>query len=171
MITPRLDRNVLTDPSWWHWVVTIPLLGARLTGYSWAIWPAIVLCVGMGIYYLGRVRQWQPYPVQIRIAYTVLLIIGLVPVMWWVHGVQFFGTLAMVSVGYCPLARMLNLLPWNRTEPITAAFVFHNFLREPCAGGLIGWQSTPASAACCSLPATNVRSACSVSPADELCHE
>jgi hypothetical protein len=37
----------------------------------------------------------------------------------------------LVIFGYCLMARMLSLLPWNRTEPITADLVRRTFLSRP----------------------------------------
>jgi hypothetical protein len=37
----------------------------------------------------------------------------------------------LVIFGYCLMARMLSLLPWNRTEPITADLVRPTFLSRP----------------------------------------
>ena len=163
MSQPNIAREVLTDPSWWHWTLTIPLLALRLGGVSWSIWPAVGLCVVMCGYYLVRVRRLQPYPVQIRVGYLGLLLAGTLPAMEWIHWVQLFGTTAMVTVGYCPLARMLNLLPFNRTEPLTLAFVFRTFFHDPCAGGMLSWSSGPApAAACCSLAGRSLTAACAL---------
>jgi hypothetical protein len=46
--------------------------------------------------------------VQVRVAYMGLLAVGIVPWMQWVHRVQLFGSISMVTVGYCPLIRTLG---------------------------------------------------------------
>ena len=45
MTTPSINHAVLTDPSWWHWAFTIPLLGLHVRGVPWALWAAIGLCI------------------------------------------------------------------------------------------------------------------------------
>jgi hypothetical protein len=104
-------------------------------------------------YFLYCIRKFKPYPVQVRIAYLGLLVVGVFPGMQWVHWIQLFGTTAMVTVGYCPLIRRLSLAPLNRHEPLTVSLVWHAFVCEPCAGGLIQWSvnSKNPTVACCSV--------------------
>jgi len=175
MFSPIIDRDVFTDLSWWHWAVTIPLLASQLAGYHWAIAVASGLCAAMGIYFLYRLRQIRPYPVQVRIAYLGMLVIGTLPWMQWIHWLQLCGTTAMVTVGYCPLIRMLSLIPPNRNEPLTASLIWFIFARQPCTGGLVNWRAdSPCASSSCSLPTDRVTLACSLprreSTAKEYCH-
>jgi hypothetical protein len=164
MFEPSIDRRVLADLSWWHWVLTVPLLAAHLAGVAGALEVAIVLCLLAGGYFFARIGRLQPYPVQIRVAYLGLLLVGSLPWMQWLHWVQVIGTTAMITVGYCALARGLNLLPLNRDEPFTVSFVWSTFFRDPCAGGLVKWstESDEAPAACCALPPKSTGVACSL---------
>ncbi len=154
MARAHFDRSVLADPSWWHWAVTVPLLAGGLAGHRWALGAAAVLCVVFGVYYWRRLRQVRPYPVQVRIAYLLWLSAGAIPGMQWMHWVQLLGTAAMATVGYCPLLRMLSLLPLNRTEPLTMALAWRALFVDPPAGGLVAWtgQTEAPPATCCSLP-------------------
>jgi hypothetical protein len=159
MSRPILDRQVVRDASWWHWTLTIPLLAAQLLGYTWAVAAAMGLCAGAGGYFWYRLRKVQPFPVQVRIAYAGLLAVGIAPWMQWVHWVQLFGTISMVTVGYCPLIRLLMLVRPNRTEPLTAQLTWRVFVKEPRAGGLLNWPGAPGSrASCCD----SRRQACSI---------
>jgi len=135
--------RALVDPSWWHWAVTVPLLAAHLAGVADAIYLAIALCAAMAGWYLLKIRQLRPYPVQVRLAYLALLLIGTLPYMGWIYWVQLVGTSAMVLVGYCPLLRMLALAPWNRSEPISLGLV-KNVIVAPRSGGLLDGQRAPA---------------------------
>lgn len=132
-----------TDPSWWHWALTVPLLAAHLAGVADAIYLAIALCAVMAAWYLLKFRQLRPYPVQVRLAYLALLLIGTVPYMGWIYWVQLIGTSAMVLVGYCPLIRMLALAPWNRSEPFSLRLVKHVIVASR-SGGLLDGQRAPA---------------------------
>jgi hypothetical protein len=40
-------------------------------------------------------------------------------------------TLALVIFGYCPMARLLSLLPWNPYEPITMDLLRRTFRSRP----------------------------------------
>jgi len=160
MLEPSFDRKVLSDISWWHWALTVPMLAAHLSGVPGALEAAMLLCAVVGVYFYTRIGKLRPYPVQIRLAYLSLLLIGTLPWMQWVYWVQLVGTTAMVTVGYCPLARMLNLAPFNRDEPLTRSFVWRVFFQDPCAGGLVRWsaESVDAPVACCALPNTTTLS-------------
>ena len=164
MFRRMIDLRVFTDVSWWHWALTVPLLAAHLGGYPWAMVVAMGLCGCAAGYFLLRLRQFQPYPVQVRVVYLGLLAVGTLPWMQWVHWVQLAGTTAMAAVGYCPLLRILSIAPLNRTEPLTLALAWRVFVREPCAGGLVAWsaESQSPAAACCALPNSNTPVACSL---------
>ena len=43
----------------------------------------------------------------------------------------------MVAVGYCPLERLLSLMPWNCDGPPTARLVLATFLTPPTCGGIL----------------------------------
>ncbi len=161
MFNATIDRRVLADVNWWHWALTVPLLAAHLAGVAGTLETAVVLCGLVGGYFFARIGRLRPYPVQIRVAYLGLLLVGSLPWMGWLHWVQLLGTTAMITVGYCPLARFLNLLPLNRDEPFTASFVWRTFLQDPCAGGIVRW-SDKAPAACCALPPKSPGAACSL---------
>jgi len=76
----------------------------------------------------AREGELAAFPVQVRAAYLALLVAGLYPPLGFIHWVQLVGTWAMVLVGYCPLARALSLLPWNRSQPLSAALVRRTFV-------------------------------------------
>lgn len=163
MVSARLDRSVFRDPSWWHWVATIPLLILHLSGVSWAVAVAGVLCVAATAYFLKHTRAFKPYPVQIRLAYLVWMLVGLLPGMGWMHWIQLAGTSAMVTVGYCPLARLLNLMPLNRSGPLTWALIGRSFFRDPCAGGLVHWSvEAERRGGSCSIQTPSVGASCSL---------
>lgn len=140
MRTPQLDRSVIKAPGWWQWVLTVPLLVAHLAGNVWAIPVASGLCAFAAAVYFARLRHLHSYPVQIRVAYIFLLACGMVPGMEWIHWVQLIGTTVFVLVGYCLLARLLSLLPFNRLEPLTANLVWRIMWTNPSSGGLMTWM-------------------------------
>jgi len=139
MTRHAINPSVLADPSWLHWAATIPLLVAHLiAGQSWALPLAACLCIAATLYFYTITRHWKPYPVQVRLAYLLLLLIGTIPWLGGVHWIQLLGTTGMVSVGYCPLIRLLSLVPHNRRGiRLTRQRVFQAIVRDPCSGGLI----------------------------------
>lgn len=51
------------------------------------------------------------------------LLLGQWPPLTFVYRIQLAGTTAMGCFDYCPLARILLLMPWNRTGPLTLPLV------------------------------------------------
>ena len=83
---------------------------------------------------LNRFR-FSAFPVQIRIAYVLWVAIG----TYAPHGavLLYIATLGLIGnlfFDYCLMARMLYLLPWNRTEKLSFELVGRTFLSPPSAG-------------------------------------
>ncbi|HEY5814018.1 MAG TPA: hypothetical protein VIT23_15360, partial [Terrimicrobiaceae bacterium] len=74
------------------------------------------------------------FPVQIRFAYTLLLISCQLPLLERLYWVPTVGAFALVFFGYCLMARMLSLLPWNRTEAMSLDLVWRTFFTPPLPG-------------------------------------
>jgi hypothetical protein len=112
----------------------------------------MVLCAVMVTYFFVRLQQLRPFPVQVRFAYLGLLAAGTLPWMKWIHLLQLGGTTTMVTIGYCPLIRLLRLMPMNRTELLTRSLIWRVLVLEPCVGGLIDWSDKPTDQpnGCCS---------------------
>ena len=122
-------------------------------GVRGALAVAIMICLLMAGYGWIRLHGIRPMPVQVRLAYLALLLLGTLPGCSWIHWMQLFGTSAMALAGYCPLVRMLKLLPWNRSVPLSRAFA-KSLVLGPASGGLFYWSraGTRVSAACsCSV--------------------
>jgi hypothetical protein len=125
------------DIKWWYWLVTAILVVAYVAGSNAAIVAAIALSAVQLVHFAAREGELAAFPVQVRAAYLVLLVAGLYPPLGFIHWVQLVGTWAMVLVGYCPLARALSLLPWNRSQPLSAALVRRTFVSAPVSGSIV----------------------------------
>jgi len=136
-----IDWRRLLDAGWWHWVVTIPLLAAHATLGAERTRPcfeaALLLCVAMAVFARRRTGEPGAMAVQVRVAFAALLVLGLAPAARWFHWVQLAGMTSMVAVGYCPLERLLSLMPWNHDGPTTAGLVLTTFLTPPGCGGIL----------------------------------
>lgn len=95
---------------------------------------AITLSVLQGLYFWWRLRTFTHYAVQIRLAYTALLLVCLIPLMRWLYWLPTLGTFALVLFGYCLMARVLSLMPWNRSGPLSLALVRRTLLTPPVVG-------------------------------------
>jgi hypothetical protein len=117
---------------WWYWAATLPLLVAAVVPAHRALFaPLIAFTTWQGIHFLWRTRSVLAPPVQTRTAYTLLLVAGLWPPLAFIHWIQVAGTAGMVLFGYCPLARMLSLMPWNRHAPLTTGLIRETALAPP----------------------------------------
>lgn len=151
------DWSVLRDVTWWSWVLMIGLLIGRFAGYVEAIGPAIVVCWGLGTIDLVRRRgDWLAMSVQVRFTYAAMLVLGLLPGMAWLHGVQLVGTTARVVTGYCLLERELRIMPWHAVEPMTLRAMWRTLTAKPGAGGLLRFGDGPA---CACMPGYGVAGA------------
>jgi hypothetical protein len=92
-----------------------------------------------------RLREggFSAFPVQVRLAYTALLLLALWEPMNWLFWLPAIGTPAQVLFGYCTLARCLSLLPWNRGEPFSWRLVWRTFSAATVKGSIL--QSLPTS--------------------------
>lgn len=144
MLNARFDPSMLQDSSWLHWAATVPLLAAHLAGMPWTLEIAEAICLVMALCYIAQAKSLRAMAVQVRIGYLALLLLGAYPYCSWIHWVQFLGTTAMVTIGYCPLLRMLRLLPWNRSGRFDFSLLRRVFLIDPSQGGLLAFHTPQA---------------------------
>ena len=119
------------DWTWWVWLVMACLLLIGLVGLPEGFLAALLLSSAQSVLFLARERAVKAFSVQLRLAYTLLLIICFLPPIRWLYWLPALGTFALVVFGYCLMARALSLLPWNRTEPIAADLLRRTFLSRP----------------------------------------
>lgn len=118
---------------WWYWLATAVLMVLALPlGQPWALNAAAALTVAQAIHFTIRRGSPAAFPVQVRLAYLLLLALGaLAPALAVIHWAQLAGNWAMVLVGYCPLARAMALMPWNRAAPLSRELILRTFLTPP----------------------------------------
>jgi hypothetical protein len=133
-----------TSLVWWYWLLTGIALGARLAGWTAGLGVAMALTAVQAIHLTLRARRVTAFPVQVRVAYMGLLVLG----SWapLVHWAQLCGTACLLVFDYCPLARMLSLLPWNRRGPLTLARLRSTFLTPPVQGSIVTALDRPSGA-------------------------
>jgi hypothetical protein len=147
--TRRITYIILSDWTWWAWMLTSVLLVMGLSGHALAFIGAMVTTLTQGLILLARDRSLAAFSVQVRAGYLLLMLISYPPPMRWFYWVLLAGTIGLVVFGYCALARILSLLPWNNREPYTLDRLRRTFFSAPdldrastnraaagCAGGL-----------------------------------
>jgi len=130
-------RSRIRQISWWYWLVTGAFLAGALAGCPLGFAPAIGLTVAHTLHYLVLEGSAKAFPVQVRIGYLAWTVSGLWGPLGFLHWIQLIGTAAAVLVDYCPMARMISLLPWNRRSPLSFRLLRKTFLRPPVRGSIL----------------------------------
>lgn len=130
-----------TQATWWTWaVITVLLLWGLFTGDMWARQAAMGIAAAQAAFYLLRHRSLRHFPTQLRVAYALWMAASFVPELFILYWIQSAGSTALVLTGYCPLARVLLVFPWNREVPLTwrrlATIVFHPPIHGSVVTGL-----------------------------------
>lgn len=133
------------------WTRMDPVRRSRLVTGCWAIVLALLFAgwfdarafigvVGVSlvhaVLFLGLLR-FRPmvFPAQLRIAFLAIVTLGtFVPGLRFLLAIATVGGSALLTVGYCPLARMLYLLPWNRTHALSPRQAWQTITTAPSPG-------------------------------------
>ena len=122
---------------WWYWLATVVLLTAGVSGWSAGFLLAIGLTVVQAIHFAIRERSMTAFPVQVRLAYLLLLLVALPERLQLIYWLPMIGTWVQVLFGYCTMARTVSLLPWNRDEPFSLGLLRRTFLSAPVRGSIL----------------------------------
>ncbi len=125
------------SPGWWYWLATVLFLTAGVLGLPEALLGAVGITVVQLAHFAVRWRGLAAFPVQVRLAYLLLLLVALPAPLQWIYWLPTIGTWALVLFGYCPMARVVSLLPWNRKERFSLALVGRTFLSAPVRGNIL----------------------------------
>lgn len=134
----KIENNIVTR----YWAATTVLLAGVVSGCSYCLPAVIGLNIVQVIHFIYRERSLSAFPVQVRVTYLGLLFLAQAPYMSWIFWWQLIGTTAMVLYQYCFLARVLSLMPWNKSEPYSMDLVKRTFLSAPVSGSIL--QGLPA---------------------------
>lgn len=124
------------DRAWWLWCLLAVLLAADVAGLPRAREAALFVAVLQAGAVLPGDISPRRFRSQVRLAYAIVLALSFLPGMLWLSRVQLCGTLALILVGYCPLARSLLLLPLNRSVGLSWRLVRFVVLSPPTSGSI-----------------------------------
>ena len=124
------------EPAWWIWLVTVALLVTGLAGFTTGFVAAIAVSLAQALWYRHKAGRIRAISVQIRLAYTLLLLVCFIPELRLGYWLPTVGTSALLLCGYCLMARMLSLLPWNRLEPLSFDLIRRTLFRAPVISSL-----------------------------------
>lgn len=104
------------NPVYWRWVAAFSVVHALL----------MLALVGL---------RPLAFPAQLRLAYAGWVTLGTyAPYSSSMMYITLVGLTANLLIGWCPLARMMYLLPWNRQEPLDLELLSRVFFSGPVAG-------------------------------------
>lgn len=139
--------NRLTTSAWWYWLAMVVALAFTLAVDPRGLAIAVGLCLLQILHFGLREGSLTAFPLQVRIAYLMLLLLSLLPGGQFILWIQLIGTTAMVTVNYCLLARVLTLMPWNTDRPVGLKTVIDTLFAAPVAGSVqdrASVETTPA---------------------------
>jgi hypothetical protein len=113
---------------WWLWVLTGVALVASLAGWGRGLPLAVALTLVQVTHQGMRTGGLTAMSVQTRFLFLFVLLVGAAsPALRVLHVVQVAGIVVRVGLDYCVASRLLALMPWNRREPLTPAFLAATF--------------------------------------------
>lgn len=129
---------------WWYWFATACLLTTGVAGYA----TGFVLAIGLSgmqlIHFTMREHSLSAFTVQVRFWFLILVLAAWPEPMQIVYWLPVAGTWARSIFGYCAMARLLSLMPWNRRVPFTFGLLMRTFFSRPVRGSIMqGLPSAP----------------------------
>jgi hypothetical protein len=119
-----------------YWLTTFALLAGYFGGWHPGLDWAIALTAAQAVQLTLTRVGFRALDVQVRWLYLGLLLLGTNPGMRWLHPLLFAGLMARLATEYCLAARLLVLLPWNRTVPFRPAVLHWVLLSAPAPGSI-----------------------------------
>jgi hypothetical protein len=124
------------DIGWRYWVVTAGLLTYGVLGNPIGFMLAIGLTVFQLFHFIVRERSITAFPIQVRFCHLLLLLVALPEPLQLIFWIPTIGTWAQIIFGYCTMARIVSLFPWNRSEKFSLALLKKTFFSRPVRGSI-----------------------------------
>jgi len=124
------------DIGWWYWLITAILLTIGISVNELGFMLAIGLTIFQLLHFIIREASITSFPVQVRFWYLMLLLVAWIDPLQWLYWVPTIGTWAQIIFGYCTMARLVSLFPWNREESFTTSLLMRTFFSRPVKGSV-----------------------------------
>jgi hypothetical protein len=125
------------DLAWIYWLLTDVLLIGGLAGWFPGFMPVIILCGIQVLHFLYRAGSLGAFPVQVRIAYLLMIVLGQWNILIFILWMQAIGTTIELLFDYCTLARLMALMPWNRNKPLSLRLIHLVLFNAPVKGSVL----------------------------------
>lgn len=127
----------IKDHGWWYWLASTICLWFAVMSYPVAYeWALLIACTQL-IHFAVAEKGISHFPVQIRLGYLSFLLLAMPEGFQWLLWVPAVGTLMRVLFGYCIMARMLMMLPFNREVDLSWKYVKEAFFTPPIRGNIM----------------------------------
>ena len=130
----KLDWNEI---GWRYWVASWMLIAAGIAGWESGFYLVTALSAFQVLHYSVREKSFTAFPVQVRVAFFVLVLVALMPPFRWLYWIPFLGLIARITVNYCLLARLVSLFEWNTSESFSWDLVRRTIFSPPVDGSII----------------------------------
>ena len=127
----------LMSLAWWIWLAIVSALGYGLFVDPIGFLIAIILQVLNLQTYVFIDKSFISFSVQVRLAVLGIFLTGQIPGASWIYWIPFVGISVREITGYCFMARVLSLLPWNRKEAFSMDLLKRKFLTPPTRGSIL----------------------------------
>lgn len=127
----------IKDYGWWYWLGSTVCLWLTVMSIPGAFACAVLLAVIQLVHFRLVEGCWMAFPVQVRLAYFLYLLIALPEGMQWILWLPAVGGFFRVVFGYCLLARVLSLLPFNRDTRLDWRLMKHVIFTPPVRGNIL----------------------------------
>ncbi|MDH3355646.1 MAG: hypothetical protein OEL79_10585 [Chromatiales bacterium] len=108
----------LKSIEWWYWFVTLIAMVAGLAGVVEGFYIVIAVSLFQFIHFMVT-YGFSAFPTQVRFVYGIFTIGALFDptrIFYWALVV---GTIMVTLFDRCIIARVLILMPWNRSEKLS----------------------------------------------------
>jgi len=107
------------DVSWWFWALTLAFILIALMGWVPGYYVVMFISAIQVIYFFSREGSLMAFPVQIRIVYFALTLLGLWPTVRFPFFILLLlGTIMVTFFGQCSISLMLKHMPWNSKREV-----------------------------------------------------
>lgn len=131
----KIPRQRKMRVVWVLWFITWLGLLAGLYNRMFYEWVLVFSALHTVLFLILLKFNLKAFPVQVRIAYFIWVAIGtFAPYMIVLMYITTIGLFTNLFLNYCPLARMMYLMPWNRKEPLSVVLIVRVFLTPPVEG-------------------------------------
>ena len=122
---------------WIYWFIVVVFLAIALFEWPPAIYLSMLVTAISSVHMYRYSPRITSFPMQVRLVYLGMLGLGTLPYFGWLHWAMLLGGHALLLFDYCPLARMLSLMSWNRSQPMSWSFFRSAIFSRPVKGSII----------------------------------